>query len=380
MFPKFNPRASAGVLLVTALAAVGAGCGGSDDDSASTGSSTSTASSNASTKGGKIAFLLPENKTARYENQDKPFFINKVKELCPNCDVIYENATQDAAKQQQQAEAVLTQGAKVLVIDAVDVASAASIVTRAKQQKIPVVSYGRLVADAPLDYYVSIDPFKVGQQQAQEQLKALKAAGKSTPRVVMINGSPTDSNSAPYKKGAEQVYKQAGAKIVKSYDTPDWSPDKAQSQMEQTITALGKNGFDAVYVANDGMAGGAIAAMKSAGMDPSKFFVTGQDAEATGVQRILKGEQLETVYQPLKKIAGTSAEIAVDLVQGKPVPASLVPAKTDNGAGQVPSALVPTLSVDKTNVADTVIKDGFLKPSDICTGSYASACKDAGIQ
>src|SRR4051794_5922570 len=380
MFPKFNPRAGAGVLLVTAIAALGAGCG-SDDDNNSTSSGASTSAAAASgDKGGKIAFLLPENKTARYENQDKPFFEAKVKELCPSCQIIYQNATQDAAKQQQQAEAAITQGAKVMVLDAVDVASAGSIVNRAKQAKIPVVSYGRLVANAPLDYYVSIDPFKVGQQQAQEQLKALKAAGKSNPRVVMINGSPTDSNSAPYKKGAEQVYKDAGAKIVKTYDTPDWSPDKAQQEMEQTITALGKTGFDAVYVANDGMAGGAIAAMKSAGIDPSKFFVTGQDAEAAGVQRILKGEQLETVYQPLKQIAGTSAEIAVNLVQGKPVPASLVPEKTDNGAGQVPSALVPTLSVDKSNVADTVIKDGFLKPSDICTAAYASACKDAGIQ
>jgi D-xylose transport system substrate-binding protein len=380
MFPKFHARAGAGVLLVTAVAALAAGCG-SDDNSSSTSSGSSTsAASSGSDKGGKIAFLLPENKTARYENQDKPFFTDKVKELCPKCEVLYQNATQDAAKQQQQAEAVLTQGAKVLVLDAVDVASAGAIVNRAKQQKVPVVSYGRLVADAPLDYYVSIDPYKVGQQQAQEQLKALKAAGKSNPRIVMINGSPTDSNSAPYKKGAEDVYKQAGAKIVKSYDTPDWSPDKAQQEMEQTITALGKNGFDAVYVANDGMAGGAIAAMKSAGMDPSKFHVTGQDAEATGVQRILKGEQLETVYQPLKEIAGKSAEIAVNLAQGKPVPASLVPDKTDNGAGQVPSALIPTLSVDKSNVNDTVIKDGFLKASDICTPAYASACKDAGIQ
>jgi D-xylose transport system substrate-binding protein len=380
MFPKFHARAGAGVLLVTAVAALAAGCGSDDDNgSTSTGSKT-TAASSGSDKGGKIAFLLPENKTARYENQDKPFFTDKVKELCPNCEVLYQNATQDAAKQQQQAEAVLTQGAKVLVLDAVDVASAGAIVNRAKQQKVPVVSYGRLVSDAPLDYYVSIDPYKVGQQQAQEQLKALKAAGKSNPRIVMINGSPTDSNSAPYKKGAEDVYKQAGAKIVKSYDTPDWSPDKAQQEMEQTITSLGKNGFDGVYVANDGMAGGAIAAMKSAGLTPSKFAVTGQDAEATGVQRILKGEQLETVYQPLKEIAGKSAEIAVNLVQGKPVPASLVPDKTDNGAGQVPSALVPTLSVDKSNVNDTVIKDGFLKASDICTGSYASACKDAGIQ
>jgi D-xylose transport system substrate-binding protein len=380
MFPKFNPRVSAGVLLVTALAAVGAGCGSDDNSATTSNSSTAAAASGGNDQGGKIAFLLPENKTARYENQDKPFFINKVKELCPKCQVIYENATQDAAKQQQQAEAVLTQGAKVLVIDAVDVASAASIVNRAKQQKIPVVSYGRLVAKAPLDYYVSIDPFKVGQQQAQEQLKALKAAGKTNPRIVMINGSPTDSNSAPYKKGAEQVYQQGGAKIVKSYDTPDWSPDKAQQEMEQTITALGKTGFDAVYVANDGMAGGAIAAMKSAGLSPGKFFVTGQDAEVTGVQRILAGEQLNTVYQPLKIIAGKSAEIAVPLAQGKPVPAGIATSKTDNGAGQVPSVLVPTLSVDKSNVQDTVIKDGFLKPADICTGSYASACKDAGIQ
>jgi len=380
MFPKFHPRATAGVLLVTALAVVGAGCGSNDDNGGtSSGSSTSAASSGGG-KGEKIALLLPENKTARYENQDKPFFTAKVKELCPSCEIIYENATQDAAKQQQQAEAAITRGAKVLVLDAVDVASAGSIVTRAKQAKIPVVSYGRLVANAPLDYYVSIDPFKVGQQQAQYQLDSLKKAGKTNPRIVMINGSPTDSNSAPYKKGAEQVYKQGGAKIVKSFDTPDWSPDKAQQEMEQTITSLGKTGFDAVYVANDGMAGGAIAAMKSAGMDPSKLFVTGQDAEATGVQRILKGQQLMTVYQPLKEIAGKSAEIAVPLSQGKPVPSGIATSKTDNGAGQVPSVLVPTLAIDKDNVNDTVIKDGFLKPTDVCTAAYASACKDAGIQ
>jgi D-xylose transport system substrate-binding protein len=376
MFPKLPPRLAAGVLLATSVAALAAGCG-SDDDKAS---SSTTASSSSASKGGKIALLLPENKTARYENQDKPFFEAKVKELCPNCEVIYSNATQDAAKQQQQAEAAITQGAKVLVLDAVDVASAGAIVNRAKQQKVPVLSYGRLVADAPLDYYVSIDPFKVGQQQAQVQLEALKAAGKTNPKIVMINGSPTDSNSAPYKKGAEQVYKEGGAKIVKSYDTPDWSPDKAQQQMEQTITSLGKSGFDAVYVANDGMAGGTIAAMKSAGMDPAKFYVTGQDAEVSGVQRILKGEQLNTVYQPLKEIAGKSAEIAVPLAQGKPVPPGIATSKTDNGAGEVPSVLVPTLSVDKSNVQDTVVKDGFLKAADICTAAYKSACEAAGIQ
>jgi D-xylose transport system substrate-binding protein len=376
MFPKLTPRATVGALLTASLALAAAGCGSNDNSSGT--SSTKAASGSAA--GGKIAFLLPENKTARYESQDRPFFTNRVKQLCPNCEVIYENATQDAAKQQQQAEAAITRGAKVLVLDAVDVASAGSIVNRAKQAKIPVLSYGRLVANAPLDYYVSIDPYKVGQQQAQVLLDGLKAQGKTSPKIVMINGSPTDSNSAPYKKGAKDVFDKAGVKIVKSYDTPDWSPDKAQQEMEQTITSAGKSGFDAVYVANDGMAGGAIAAMKSAGIDPSKVLVTGQDAEVTGVQRILKGEQLMTVYQPLKEIAGKSAEIAVPLAQGKPVPAGIATSKTDNGAGQVPSVLVPTLSITKDNVNDTVIKDGFLKAADVCTSAYAAACKDAGIQ
>jgi D-xylose transport system substrate-binding protein len=370
-------RGVAATLLAATAVLFAAGCGSSDDNKSST-SSTSASSSTSSGKGGKIALLLPENKTARYEAQDKPRFEARVKELCPNCEVIYENANQDAAKQQQQAEAALTRGAKVLVLDAVDVASAGSIVTRAKQAKVPVISYGRLVSDAPLDYYVSIDPYKVGQQQAQVLLDAMKKQGKATPRVVMINGSPTDSNAPPYKKGAKSVFDKAGAKVVKSYDTADWSPDKAQQEMEQAITSLGKNGFDAAYVANDGMAGGVIAAMKAAGVDPKKVLVTGQDAEATGVQRILAGDQLMTVYQPIPKIAATSAELAVPLAQGKKPP-SLTTGTTDNGSGKIPSVLLPTIAITKDNINDTVIKDGFLKPADICTGQYKKDCAAAGI-
>src|SRR3954470_14507288 len=143
--------------------------------------------------GGKIALLLPESKTTRYDQQDKPRFEAAVKKLCGDCKVVYSNADQDPAKQQSQAEAALTAGAKVLVLDAVDVKAAASIVRRARQSKVPVISYGRLVADAPLDYYVSIDPFKVGQQQAHSLVAELPQGSK---RVVMINGSPTDSNAA----------------------------------------------------------------------------------------------------------------------------------------------------------------------------------------
>src|SRR6266545_4932404 len=171
-----------------------------------------------------IALLLPETKTTRYEAQDRPNFERRVKELCPDCKLLYSNADQEPAKQQDQAEAAITNGAKVIVISAVDVKSASSIAAKAKQSQVGVISYGRLVANADLDYYVSIDPFKVGQQQARALLDALSAAGKTAPSIVMINGSPTDSNAGPYKKGAHDVFDSAGVKVVREYDTPESRP------------------------------------------------------------------------------------------------------------------------------------------------------------
>jgi D-xylose transport system substrate-binding protein len=357
------------VTAVAALAIAVTGCGSSG------GGGTSTGSSGSSSSGAKIAFLLPENKTARYEHQDKPYFEQAVKKLCPNCSVLYNNANQDPAKQQQQAEAALTNGAKAIVIDAVDVKAAAAIATAAQKAKVPVISYGRLIANAPLDYYISIDPYKVGQQQARRLLTAL--GGGQGKRVVMINGSPTDSNAAPYKNGALSVFKNAGVKVVKSFDTPDWSPDKAQTEMDQAITSLGKSGFDAVYVANDGMASGVVASLKNAGINPASRPVTGQDAELDGVQRIIAGQQLMTVYQPIKQIAQAAAKLAVPLAQGK-TPPPIAKSKVNNGAKQVPSVLLNTVVVDKNNV-DAVIKAGFLNAKQLCSGQYAQDCKKAGI-
>jgi D-xylose transport system substrate-binding protein len=363
-------RSLAALTAALALLTVSA-CGDDDDDGGGGGGDGESA---------KVALLLPETKTTRYEEQDRPNFERRVKELCESCEVIYANADQDPAKQQQQAEAAITQGAKVIVISAVDVASAGAIVERAKQSDVAVIAYGRLIPDADIDYYVSIDPFKVGQQQAQVQMDAIKQDGGTSPRVVMINGAPTDSNSKPYKDGASQVLEQEGAEIVKSYDTPDWSPDRAQQQMEQSITSLGNDGFDAVYVANDGMAGGAIAALKGAQIDPRSRYVTGQDAELAGIQRILAGEQLMTVYQPIIDIAETSAELAVPIAQGEEPPADLAKDKVDNGAKQVPSVLLDTIAILPDNIDSTVVKDGFLDVGEICTGKYAQDCKEAGLQ
>ena len=330
--------------------------------------------------GGKIALLLPESKTARYESQDRPLFEKKVKALCGDCEIIYSNANQDAAKQQQQAEAALTKGAKVLVLDPVDAASAGAIVSRARQSKVPVISYDRLITDAPIDYYVQFNSRKVGKLQADSLTGKLRKDGNAKGPIIMINGAPTDNNAKLFKQGATSVLNSSGVKIAKQYDTPDWSPDKAQQEMEQAITAVGDSGFNGVYAANDGTAGGAIAAMKGAGIKPNSRPTTGQDAELAAIQRILIGEQYMTVYKPIKPLADTAAEIAVKIAKGEDVPASLTPDKENNGNKDVPTKTLDIVAVTKDNVNDTVIKDNYWTAAQVCTPPYAAACKSAGIQ
>src|SRR6476646_4006562 len=351
-----------------------AACGSSNNKSSSSTSSSSTAASASSGGGGKIAFLLPESKTARYETQDKPLFEAKVKSLCSSCQIVYSNADQDASKQQQQAEAALTQGVKVMVLDPVDGAAAAAIVNQANAKNVPVISYDRLLLNSKPDYYVEFNSPQVGQIQG----KALsdKLGGKGT--IVMINGAPTDNNAKLFKQGAHSVLDKSGVKIGKEYDTPDWSPDKAQTEAQQAITALGKGKFVGVYAANDGTAGGAIAAMKSAGIDPKTIPTTGQAAELAAIQRILAGEQYMTVYKPIKPLADKAAEWAVGLVQGKkPTDAT---ATENNGKVDVPTIKLDVTPVTADKVKSTVIADGFWKAADVCTAAYKSACAKYGIQ
>jgi D-xylose transport system substrate-binding protein len=363
--------------MLAVVAVLGAGvllaaCGDDDDDGGGGGGGDGG--------GGSIALLLPESKTARYESQDRPNFERKVKELCPDCEIMYSNADQDAAKQQQQAEAAITQGAEVMVLDPVDAASASAIVTRAKQSDIPVVSYDRLITDADIDYYISYDNVTVGKVQGEALVKKLDEEGSSDGTIVMINGAPTDNNAKLFKQGAHSVIDKSDLKVGREYDTPDWSPDEAQRQMEQAITALGNDGFVGVYAANDGTAGGAIAAMKSAGIDPSTRPTTGQDAELAAIQRILADEQYMTVYKDLKFEAEDAAELAVALVRGEDPPSGLVNAKVDNGMKQVPSVLRKPVAVTKDNIQDTIIKDRFWSVQEICSGRYAAACRQAGIE
>jgi D-xylose transport system substrate-binding protein len=327
-------------------------------------------------KSGTIALLLPESKTTRYEAFDKPLFEAKLKELCSDCKLVYSNADQDAAKQQSQAEAALVQGVDVLVLDAVDANAAVAIVGSAKKKNVPVIAYDRLISGAPIDFYVSFDNFTIGKQQGEALLAALSVGGDpKRGQIVMINGSPTDPSAGDYKKGAHAAL-DGKVNIGKEFDTPDWSPDKAQQEMEQSITALGKDKIIGVYAANDGTAGGAIAAMKRAGYQTLPP-ITGQDAELAAVQRIIAGDQYMTIYLRIKDEADAAAIAAVDILQGRK-PASKV--DTDNGSLKVPSVLVDAVPVTKDKVKDTIIADGFYTAAQLCTPEFAAACNELGIK
>lgn len=354
---------------------------------ASTAAATSvaTAASTAATGGGsasgKIAILLPETKTARYESQDLPLFKAKLQSLGfdINANLIYSNANQDAAAQQSQAEAALTNGAKVLVLDPVDSNAASTIADMAKSKGVPVIAYDRAINNSDgVTYYISFDNVQVGKLQAQSLLDALNKLGKtSNPTIVMINGAPTDNNAKLFKQGAHSVL-DGKVNIAKEYDTPDWSPDQAQNEMTQALTAL-NNKVDGVYAANDGTAGGAIAAMKSAGLNPLPP-ITGQDAQLDAIQRVLAGEQYMTVYKAIKPEAEDAATLAYDLLTGAQPDSSLQITKVNNGKIDVPSIILTPVAVTKDNVKSTVIADGFWTAQQICTSDFASACTAAGIQ
>lgn len=318
---------------------------------------------------GTIALLLPDVKTARYETFDRPYFEERVAEL-GDFKVLYSNADQDAAKQQQQAESALAAGAQVLVLDAVDTKAAASIVAEANTQSVPVISYDRLIAGGDLAYFVSFDNEQVGELQATALVEGLEAAGDAGGGILMVNGSPTDSNAALFRDGADAILRGSDLRILAEYDTPDWSPDKAQEWVAGQIAQYGDQ-IAGVYAANDGTASGAISALRAGAVDPLPI-VTGQDAELSALQRIITGDQYMTVYKAIEPQAQRAAEVAVALLRGEEITA---PMRIDG----TPTTLLTPVAVTVDNILDTVVADGFWTVDDICTVDYRAACESAGI-
>ncbi|WP_030663409.1 sugar ABC transporter substrate-binding protein [Streptomyces cellulosae] len=324
----------------------------------------------------KVGLLLPENKTARYEKFDKPLIEKKIKELTNNkAQFLYNNARQDASLQSQQVDTMITNKVDVLIVDAVDAKAIKNSVQKAVDQGIKVVAYDRL-AEGPISAYTTFDNEEVGRTQANALLKALGSKATKSSKIVMVNGSVTDPNAAQFKKGAHSVL-DGKVTVAKEYDTKEWSPDNANSEMEAAISAIGGKNIAGVYSANDGMAGGIITALAAANL---KVPVTGQDAELAAVQRILTGDQYMSVFKSYPTEASVAGEMAVKLAKGESLDSVAKDKVSSDSAKDVPSLLVPVVSLTKDNIKDTVIKEGFYTPAEICTAKYKAACDQIGLK
>ncbi|MEU3524129.1 substrate-binding domain-containing protein [Streptomyces sp. NPDC038707] len=367
-------RRAAVAVAAGAMAVSLAACGSAKE---SKGSDDSSSSASAAKKGDdiKVGLLLPENKTARYEKFDRPMIEKKVSELTNGKGKVeYNNARQDANLQAQQVDTMITNKVDVLIIDAVDAKAIQNSVKKAVDQGIKVVAYDRL-AEGPISAYTSFDNVEVGKTQGEALLKAMGDKATKSSKIVMINGSVTDPNAKQFKDGAHAVL-DGKVTIAKEYDTKEWAPDNANSEMEAAISAVGKKNIAGVYSANDTMAGAIITALKAADL---KVPVTGQDAELAGVQRIVTGDQYMSVYKSYPQEAETAAQMAVALAKGEPLDSIAKDKVSSASAKDVPSVLVPVVSLTKDNIKDTVIKDGIYTADEICSGKYKAACDKLGL-
>ena len=355
-------RALVGLAMATTLMVMA--CGGNNTTSGGSGGGPVAK---------KIALLLPESKTARYESKDRPLFEAKIKALCSACTIIYSNANEDSTQQQSQAEAALTNGANVLVLDAVDGAAAAAIADKAKAAKVPVISYDRLIKNSNVDLYVSHQVVKIGEMQAQYLLDHLPPSAPKPANFVIVGGSPTDNNALLLHQGQMNVLQPAVARgavqIVKDDYAREWQASAALNIVENALTQANNN-IQAVVASNDGTARGAVQALEGQNL-AGKVLVSGQDADLASLQLIVQGKQTMTVYKPLQPLAYSAVDNALKLARGEAISA---PDRVNNGRIDVPAILQTPIAVDINNIVSTIVKDGYQSLDKICQGAPPEKC------
>ncbi len=328
-----------------------------------------TDAGSASPGAGKVAFLMPTLASTRFEQQDSPLFKAKITELCADCSVIYQNADGNASKQQQQADAAITQGAKVIVLNAVDTTAAASILKTAQAQGVKVITYDRPIPEAKADLYVSFDNKEIGRSIAQSLVDTLQPA-EDGQGILIVNGSPTDNAAGLIKEGIHSAVDASKYKVLAEYDTPDWDPKKAQDWVAGQITQFGSK-IIGVMAANDGTGGGAIAAFKAAGIKDVPP-VTGNDSEIAAIQRVISGDQYNTISKPIKIVAEAAADASIAFMNGE------TPKSEAEVLGSPAQIFVPKVVTSK-NVKEVIFTGGIYTAEEVCTANYAAACKTLGI-
>ncbi|MDH3251237.1 MAG: D-xylose ABC transporter substrate-binding protein [Ignavibacteria bacterium] len=309
--------------------------------------------------GGKplIGLAMETLKEERWQ-RDRDFFVAAAERL--GADVIVQSANGDDARQIAQCENLLTQKVDILVVVPHNGKIAAAVVEMAHKSGVKVIAYDRIINDSDLDLYISFDNERVGELQG-EYLVTRAPRGN----YVLIGGAPTDYNSILFRKGQMNVLRPLVDKgditIVADQWAKDWQPIEALKHTENALTQ-NRNNVTAVVASNDGTASGAIQALEEQGL-AGKVLVSGQDAELSACQRVVQGTQAMTVYKPVRKLAEKAAEVAITMISGKHAPETN--RTVNNGKIDVPSILLEPITVDKSNMVQTVIADGFHKVEEV---------------
>jgi D-xylose transport system substrate-binding protein len=350
-----------------------AACGGSSSGGAGA-SSTSSGSSSSSAAGVQVGVILPDTQSSvRWEAFDKPYLQQAFDAAGVKADI--QNALGDKTKMATIADSMIQEGVKVLIVTNLDSPSGAQIESKAKAAGIKTIDYDRLTLGGSADYYVSFDNVKVGELQGSTLIQCI--GNKPNARIIELNGSPTDNNATLFKQGYDSQLDPkyaAGWKKVGDKSVPNWDNAQGGVIFEQLLTAAG-NKVDGVLAANDGLANAVITVLKKVGL---KVPVSGQDATVQGLQNILAGDQCMTVYKAVKAEAKAAADAAVALIKGGSV-ATTGTTKDATGGRDVPSVLLTPVAITADTVK-TVVADGFVKASDICTPALAAACTKYGVQ
>jgi D-xylose transport system substrate-binding protein len=339
----------------------------------------------ASSGKGMVGVLLPDTTTStRYVSYDQPY-LTKAFEAAglSSSQFKIDNAQGSDATMKTQADADITEGASVLIVDPNTPGGGAAIEADAASKGVKVIDYDRLtLSGASGRIYVSFDNVKVGQLIGQGEVSCISDWKVSKPNILVMDGSPTDNNATLFAQGYNGVLKQyfdSGQYVKVGEPAGTWTPSVAATTFTQQLTA--HPNINAVVTPNDDNANAVIAQLLSRGVKSKTFPTTGQDASLPGLQNILKGYQCGTVYKPIYLEAQAAAAIALYLRAGQTPPSALQNGTTHDSQANtdVPSVLLTPVWVTASNMASTVVKDGFRSASDICTPELAAACKDASI-
>lgn len=305
----------------------------------------------------KIGYLIPNSTMGRYI-KEKAYIQEKAGEL--GIEVITMSAENDDKVQIQQANELIEKGVKVLVVNCVNLNTAAGIVRNAHDKGVKVIAYDRMIQNCDLDYYLSFDNVKVGRLMAETVVK-IKPEGN----YFLMCGDRTDQNAVLVKKGQLDVIQpyvdSKKIKVVYDVNIEDWSEENAAHEFTKFLD-LSQQVPDVVLSSCDAMAIGVIKVLQQRDL-AGKVLITGQDADLQTCKYILAGYQTMTVYKSLKTMAYSAAELAKKIALNQPIDTKL--SSVSNGFKEVPSILLDPVAVDKNNLSSTVVADGMYQQKDL---------------